>query len=150
MMLMTSCDTLQVTTHSGYDIERHSYNYGSIDMLYQSNPYYFYNNFYVDSYGNHLYLYNHPYYIQYRNDYNRIHHTYPKSYYNTKHVHPPKKIKRNNSNQNYNTRTRTHTLPERNINHTQSHNSTRRYETRRSNVNLKNNEVHRSTQKRKH
>lgn len=72
MMLMTSCDALQVTVGSDNYMDRNPYNYNRIDMVYRQNPQYFYDNYY-----------NHPYYIRYKRDYHERHNHYPLKYYGT-------------------------------------------------------------------
>jgi len=79
--LMTSCDALQVTATSGYDINEYPYNYNRIDRIYRQNPQYFYDTYYIDSYGNMMYYNNHPYFIRYQQDYYRIYNHNPLKYY---------------------------------------------------------------------
>ena len=81
MVLMTSCDALQVTAMSGYDINEYPYNYNRIDRIYRQNPQYFYDTYYIDSYGNMMYYNNHPYFIRYQQDYYRIYNHNPLKYY---------------------------------------------------------------------
>jgi hypothetical protein len=81
MVLMTSCDALQVTATSGYDINEYPYNYNRIDRIYRENPQYFYDTYYMDSYGNMVYYNNHPYFLRYQQDYYRIYNHNPLKYY---------------------------------------------------------------------
>jgi len=66
LISFSSCASWNVTTE--YDFYNSPYNYNQIHRLYMSNPTWFYNNYYLDPYGQPTYYHRHPHYIRYQRE----------------------------------------------------------------------------------
>lgn len=61
-ILFTSCGTLQWDLSEEYNIDRGYYNYNQIHHIYLNDPWWFYDNYYINNYG----YYPRPFFIKYK------------------------------------------------------------------------------------
>jgi hypothetical protein len=115
-VLFISCGSLTIATEEQpYDFYYSNYNYNQINMMYLNNPRWFYDNYYIDSYGHQRYYNRHPYYIRYTKEHQRRIHTRTNHSRNIKRTNHSTSTRRATTTVRPNTRSTTTRTPTRTI-----------------------------------